>query len=192
LNVAARTRAMMAEVERFLAGEISRAELQRWAEGLRRDGGGRPFAGNGAADALWTSLLSLEDRIGDEDEPLVRPIDLEELLRGLRAGEPFFDLGSFRPRSAPGASIYAARHLQRQPEEPAERLADLLDTLELDASDVTHPATEPAGGWRLLRADDNGNQELVATFGGYAKARAELACYEARQHKQTYWLEPTR
>jgi hypothetical protein len=44
----------------------------RWAEGVRGDGGRLPFAGHGAADGLWTCLLSLEDRIGDGDEPLVR------------------------------------------------------------------------------------------------------------------------
>ena len=101
-------------------------------------------------------------------------------------------MGAFDPPPRKrGASIQAARR-QHGAEVPAELLADLLDTLELDASDLIQAAVELAGGWRLLRADDNGNQALVATFGGYAKARAELARYEARQHKQTYWLEPTK
>jgi hypothetical protein len=30
----------------------------------------------------------------------------------------------------------------------------------------------------------------VATFTAYAKARAQLDAYVARQHKQTCWLEP--
>lgn len=42
--------------------------------------------------------------------------------------------------------------------------------------------------WQLMRRDDHGNESAVATFSGYAKARAHLAEYEAKTHKQTYWL----
>jgi hypothetical protein len=40
-----------------------------------------------------------------------------------------------------------------------------------------------------MRSDDNGNTVLIRSFSGYAKARGELAQYEAKLHKQSYWLE---
>ena len=40
-----------------------------------------------------------------------------------------------------------------------------------------------------MRADDNGNTAVVAELSGYAKARAQLATYEKRAHKQCYWID---
>ncbi|MFC8451734.1 SPOR domain-containing protein [Kitasatospora sp. NPDC057223] len=43
--------------------------------------------------------------------------------------------------------------------------------------------------YRVMRQDDNGNRYLVA--GGLAEAQAEqlAAEFEARGHKQLYWVE---
>ena len=41
-----------------------------------------------------------------------------------------------------------------------------------------------------MRADDNGNTAIVAEFTGYAKARAHLAVYEKKAHKQTSGSTP--
>jgi len=40
-----------------------------------------------------------------------------------------------------------------------------------------------------MRMDDNGNQAVVATYP--TRAEAEQACrdFEARGHKQAYWVE---
>ena len=43
--------------------------------------------------------------------------------------------------------------------------------------------------WKLIRQDDNGNQSEISRFSSLAKARRELAAFEKRAHKQTYWLE---
>jgi len=40
----------------------------------------------------------------------------------------------------------------------------------------------------MMGADDNGSTALGAEFTGHAKARAHLADYEKKVHKQTYWL----
>jgi len=74
-------------------------------------------------------------------------------------------------------------------DERSRVLSDLLDTLAIDTDETLWSACAPAGRWRLMRADDNGNAALVATFTGYAKARAQLETYEKKAHKQTYWLD---
>src|SRR5690348_11698069 len=42
---------------------------------------------------------------------------------------------------------------------------------------------------RVMRQDDNGNRYLVATGLGRAEAEALAAEFEARGHKQLYWVE---
>lgn len=71
----------------------------------------------------------------------------------------------------------------------ADVVADLLDTLALDLDDVEPAVPVELPRWHLWRLDDNGQRAIVATFSGLAKGRAALAAYEARGHKQTYWLE---
>jgi hypothetical protein len=68
-------------------------------------------------------------------------------------------------------------------------LADLFDTLTIDMDEITWSDIAPSERWRLMRSDDNGNTQLVRRFSGYAKARKALAEYEAKLHKQAYWLE---
>lgn len=43
--------------------------------------------------------------------------------------------------------------------------------------------------FRVLRMDDNGNQFEVAVCETRAMAQQLAATYEARGHKQTYWVE---
>jgi hypothetical protein len=83
-------------------------------------------------------------------------------------------------------------HTYRYPASEDERLrvlSDLLDTLGIDMDETLWSSCSPLGRWRLMRADDNGNAAVVATFTGYAKARAQLETYEKKAHKQTYWLD---
>lgn len=50
--------------------------------------------------------------------------------------------------------------------------------------------TEPPGRWSVWRQDDNGQRYLVSR--GHARRDAERACaeFEAKGHKQLYWVVP--
>ena len=43
--------------------------------------------------------------------------------------------------------------------------------------------------YELWRQDDNGNRVLIAVYATEAEAEAERAMFEARAHKQMYWVE---
>jgi len=43
--------------------------------------------------------------------------------------------------------------------------------------------------WALWRVDDNGSRFLVERFASEAEARASAERFEARAHKQHYWVE---
>jgi hypothetical protein len=45
--------------------------------------------------------------------------------------------------------------------------------------------------WDVHRQDDNGNRFVMEIALPRAEAELILAIYEARHHKQTYWLSPT-
>lgn len=47
-----------------------------------------------------------------------------------------------------------------------------------------------SGKWRVMRLDDNGNTLEVAVASCEAEAETIAAAFEARGHKQTYWIEP--
>ncbi|RKE20945.1 hypothetical protein [Streptomyces sp. TLI_171] len=49
---------------------------------------------------------------------------------------------------------------------------------------------DPGGPHRVMRQDDNGNRFLLARGLGRAEAEALAAEFEARGHKQLYWVEP--
>ena len=74
-------------------------------------------------------------------------------------------------------------------EKRSKVMSDLLDTLGIDMDETVWSQCRPSRRWRVMRADDNGNTALVAEFTGYAKARAHLAIYEKKAHKQTYWID---
>jgi hypothetical protein len=44
--------------------------------------------------------------------------------------------------------------------------------------------------WCVMRQDDNGNRFVVASALTEPEARLLSASYEARAHKQSYWVEP--
>jgi hypothetical protein len=88
----------------------------------------------------------------------------------------------------PQSSVRTYRYPATE-EERARVVSDLLDTLSIDMDEAVWSQCRPARRWRLMRADDNGNTALVAELTGYAKARAQLAAYEERAHKQTYWID---
>ena len=46
-----------------------------------------------------------------------------------------------------------------------------------------------AGTWRLMRQDDNGNRYSVADFPTPDEAEQARRQYEARGHKQIYWVD---
>lgn len=49
--------------------------------------------------------------------------------------------------------------------------------------------TEPPHGWLLLRQDDNGNVFEMGRFATRDEAEKLAAMYEARGHKQLYWVQ---
>lgn len=52
----------------------------------------------------------------------------------------------------------------------------------------TPSAPEPAR-FLLMRQDDNGNQVLMERYQDRGEAEAQAAVFEARGHKQLYWVE---
>jgi hypothetical protein len=53
-------------------------------------------------------------------------------------------------------------------------------------STPTEPTRLP---FLLMRQDDNGNRVLMARYQDRTEAEAQAAVYEARGHKQLYWVE---
>ncbi len=43
--------------------------------------------------------------------------------------------------------------------------------------------------WQLNRQDDHGNRYVIANFDSKEAASQMMAEYEAKGHKQTYWIE---
>jgi len=43
--------------------------------------------------------------------------------------------------------------------------------------------------WQLKRQDDHGNRYVIADFDSKEAASQMMAEYEAKGHKQTYWIE---
>lgn len=101
-------------------------------------------------------------------------------------GRPFFAVVSLYHPHDPG--IHTVGH-PSDPQEQAQVLEDLFDTLIIDLDDTGRINAPLPPTWKLLRLDDNVNTFVVASFTGYAKARAALTAYEAKMHKQSYWLE---
>lgn len=227
-----RVAAMAGMVERLLAGEATRPEVQAWAAAARRAGG--PLAGNPVADDLDACLDALD--VDQAGHPLLDDADLRDHLDALRRGAPacrhevgkvartaralahalavpctrgrlagvgwqevtrfaspvtgraFAAWSGLDRAGPPTATVYTtavgadAAH--------AEVITDLLETLAIDLDDITglrSPVELPR--WHLRRVDDNAQTATIATYSGHAKARAALAVYEARGHKQLYWLE---
>ena len=79
-----RVAAMAGMVERLLAGEATRPEVQAWAAAARRAGG--PLAGNPVGDDLDACLDALD--VDQAGHPLLDDADLRDHLDALRRGAP--------------------------------------------------------------------------------------------------------
>ena len=53
-------------------------------------------------------------------------------------------------------------------------------------------AAHPGWTWVLWRQDDNGNTFVVSTHASLESAEDARRSYEARGHKQRYWIEQTK
>jgi hypothetical protein len=42
--------------------------------------------------------------------------------------------------------------------------------------------------WEVWRQDDNGNRAVIQTFRSKAAAECLVEAFEAKHHKQTYWI----
>ena len=80
----------------------------------------------------------------------------------------------------------------------AKYAAEYAKGVEFHILSSESPSTdEPRSGgdaetveWALWRQDDNGNRALMRRFATRGEAEREQRAYEARGHKQTYWVEP--
>jgi hypothetical protein len=63
------------------------------------------------------------------------------------------------------------------------------DDLASEVSASSGTAAEGAAVWVLVRQDDNGNRYVVARYSMRGAAEAAAAEFEARGHKQLYWVE---
>ncbi|MEZ0088896.1 SPOR domain-containing protein [Streptacidiphilus sp. EB129] len=54
---------------------------------------------------------------------------------------------------------------------------------------MSESQAEPARPSVLMRQDDNGNQFVVARFADVEQAQRAADEFEARGHKQLYWVE---
>ena len=60
----------------------------------------------------------------------------------------------------------------------------------LDSFVVEDGRIEDQVKYELWRMDDNGNRFLIGVFDSQAEALDEARAFEAKGHKQTYWVEP--
>jgi hypothetical protein len=81
---------LMAQVERYLAGELGRVELLRWAQSMPRWDPQSAFRSNGYANGLLKYIEHLDAVCEVSGDPLIRRSDLVDALGALRRGEPHF------------------------------------------------------------------------------------------------------
>ncbi|MDI3289615.1 hypothetical protein [Polyangium sp. 15x6] len=103
--------------------------------------------------------------------------------------------------SATGRGFWAVSDLERgagleirtiRGDDPTEAAQDLAEALALDTPEVqwVDPRIDVAAlpRWSLWRQDDNGQRYEMSTFLSYSRAMRECAAFEARGHKQMYWV----
>ncbi|MDI1482679.1 hypothetical protein [Polyangium sp. y55x31] len=77
-------------------------------------------------------------------------------------------------------------------DDPTEAAQDLAEALALDTPEVQwiEPRIDVAAlpRWSLWRQDDHGQRYEMSTFLSYSRAMRECATFEARGHKQMYWV----
>ncbi|MDC3961934.1 hypothetical protein [Polyangium jinanense] len=103
--------------------------------------------------------------------------------------------------AATGRGFWAVSDLERgsgleirtiRGDDPTEAAQDLAEALALDTPEVQwiEPRIDLAAlpRWSLWRQDDNGQRYEMSTFLSYSRAMRECATFEARGHKQMYWV----
>lgn len=232
-----RARLLIQNLRALLTGEMTRDAVRTWLLDEEARAGRRgPFPSQPALH-VYESLLSLDERWGDD--LLVREVELRAYLRWLTEGESFHsdgdalfvlerDIDEFAGQTGTEAArwwftglgwwvslqfcspasgrpyvVHAALgspqrlgiHVQVGVDRN-DALADLFEVLAVDDRDVTHihPGVElerlPV--WALWREDDNCNRFEIDRSRSYTKMYAQQQRYEARGHRQTYWIEPAR
>ena len=81
----------------------------------------------------------------------------------------------------------------RRGDDPQEALRDLFETLAMDEHELgLHPEldAERLPQWALWREDDNNNRFEIERSRSYAKLAEREQMFEARGHRQSYWIEP--
>lgn len=97
-------------------------------------------------------------------------------------------------RLEPSNSERAVSIMMRAGDDAREAVLDLFETFAIDERDVVYldprvqVATLPV--WQLWRLDDNGNEFQMETFRSRAKALETQARFEARGHRQSYFVRP--
>jgi hypothetical protein len=104
----------------------------------------------------------------------------------LATGRPF--LAAVLRDSKRGAGVVTVQYPAEE-QKQVEVVQDLFNTLVIDQDETSYLRAPPLPRWRLMRLDDNANTAEMSILTGYAKARAALAQYQSKLHKQTYWLE---
>src|SRR5690242_21200900 len=127
----------------------------------------------------------------------------EEWERAQYAFQPFLE--AFRLPLNPedvDEILYAVLHHGRSTAPPEQILAEVeaqvrdhVDRIERTWEALALMARSPGEGqsvqepaWVLWRQDDNGNRFEVGRFSLREQADRAAAEYEARRHKQTYWV----
>jgi hypothetical protein len=60
----------------------------------------------------------------------------------------------------------------------------------MSTSGSKEPCPDPQCTWAVHRQDDNGNQFVVQTGLSREEAERLVAEFEAKRHKQMYWVRP--
>lgn len=79
--------------------------------------------------------------------------------------------------------------MSQQPHSAVGRVQAKEDNL-IGGSAPDSDNSQPAGAWRVVRQDDNGNRFVVQDHLSREAAELVAAEFESRGHKQTYWDEP--
>ena len=101
-------------------------------------------------------------------------------------GRPFVAFGELDHPG--GVSVHF-----RRDDVASDALVELFETLGIDDRDVRlHPTLDADAlpEWALWREDDNANRFEIERYRCYAKAAEQERVFEARGHRQSYWVDP--
>jgi hypothetical protein len=152
-----------------------------------------------------------DDFVGDRDPLIALAPGIDALAAKIDGGDPIrhwvdglgwhFELRFVAPATGrPFVASTRAEHehapiaVHKRRDDPwREAVIDLFEALEIDERDTRwlHPDIDLAAlpTWSLWREDDNCNRFEMDRFHSYAKAIAQQQMFEARKHRQVYWVE---